>query len=329
MNHENVDIILPVHNSEKFLSECLNSIEKQSYYNTHLVIINDGSTDSSQDIINSFKNHSHLDITVLTNENAQGVSVARNQGLSVARGPYVTFLDSDDVLLKDHIGDLVQTIQLTQSELAVTGAVKQTKIRYVESNLKINSISIDKAMKAILGFKNIQGYSVNKLYKLDIINRNQLRFNDSLFVCEDLYFVCSYVKVITGQVGFTGTDTYIYRQNENSNLAQRKELADIIRKGKNEQKAYSMILQILDSEQAKRYCKLKKTWTMINFIKGVVSVADPYNCIPEVMAAYNDQKRQFLIRAIFSGFFPLKDLVHLIIDTCSIKIKLGKLNKAL
>lgn len=327
MNHKNVDIIIAVHNSEKFLLECLNSVENQSYPNIHLIIIDDGSTDSSRNIIDSFNRCSQLEIEVLTNRNAQGVSVARNQGLNVAKGPYVTFLDSDDVLLKDHITDLVYTIQSTQSKLAVTGAIKQIKINYVGSSLTIRSTSIDKALRDILGFGNIQGYVCNKLFKLDQINRKKLRFDSSLFVCEDLYFVCSYIEAIAGEIGYTGTSTYIYRQNENSNLAQRKKLADIARKGKNEQKAYSMILQVMESEKGEKYCELKKTWTMINFIKGVISVANPYDSIPEVMDIYN-QERHFLIKAIFSGFFPLKDLVHLIIDMYLIKIKLRKLNKA-
>lgn len=328
MNHENVDIIVAVHNSERFLLECLNSVENQSYPNIHLIIIDDGSTDSSSNIINSFRKISQLKITVLTNRNAQGVSVARNRGLDAARGPYVTFLDSDDVLLKEHINGLVQTIQSTQSELAVTGAIKQTKIDYVKSSLNVCSTPIDKALRDILGFENIQGYVWNKLFKLEQINQKKLRFDDSLFICEDLYFVCSYMKATTEKIGYTGTSTYIYRQNKNSNLAQRKELADIIRKGNNEQEAYSKISQVMELEKGKRYCELKKTWTMINFIKGVVSVADPYDYIPEVMAAYNEQKRQFLIRAIFSGFFPLKDLVHLIVDMYTIQIKLRKLNNA-
>ncbi|GGI64278.1 glycosyltransferase family 2 protein [Limosilactobacillus caviae] len=329
MNYENVDIIIPVHNSEKFLLECLNSVESQNYNNIHLIIINDGSTDSSQNIIDSFKRSSHLEITVLFNKSARGVSKARNQGLDIANGPYVTFLDSDDVLLKDHINDLVQTIKVTKSKLAITGAIKQTKINHINSTLKLQSVPSTKAMKAILGFGNIQGYSVNKLYKLEKINRVGLKFDNSLFICEDLYFVCSYIKEITGEIGFTGTNTYIYRENEDSNLAQRKKLADIIKKGKNEQRAYAAILQIMDTEQEKKYCELKKTWAMINFIKRVVLIANPYHCIPEVMDIYSGQKKHFLIRAVLSGFFPLKDLVHLIIDIHTIQIKLGKLNKTL
>lgn len=329
MNRENVDVIIPVHNSEKFLLECLTSVENQTYRNIHLIIIDDGSSDSSQNIIELFKKTSHLEITLVFNENARGVSEARNQGLDVAKGPYVTFVDSDDVLLKDHINDLVQTIKVTKSELAITGAIKQIKINRINSKLKIKSVPSAKAMKAILGFGNIQGYSVNKLYKLEKINRAGLRFDNSLFICEDLYFVCSYIKELTEKIGFTGTNTYIYRENEDSNLAQRKKLADIIKKGKNEQRAYAMILQILDTEQGKKYCELKKTWTMINFIKRVVSVENPYHCIPEVMDTYSGQRKYFLIRAMLSGFFPLKDLIHLIIDIHMIQIKLGKLNKTL
>lgn len=91
-----VSVIIPVYNTEKYLKSCLESIQEQSLKNIEIICINDGSTDKSLSIL---KQISKLDkrVSVYTEENS-GQSVARNRGLSVARGKYIYFMDSDDLL---------------------------------------------------------------------------------------------------------------------------------------------------------------------------------------------------------------------------------------
>lgn len=91
-----VSVIIPMYNSEKTIKRTLNSVINQSYKNFEVIIVNDGSTDNSPDIVEQFiKSNSSYDIT-LVNQNNQGVSVARNNGIKLAKGQYIAFLDSDD-----------------------------------------------------------------------------------------------------------------------------------------------------------------------------------------------------------------------------------------
>ena len=91
-----ISVIIPVYNAEEFLSECLNSVLEQTHQNFEIICVNDGSTDGSLNILNSWALYDKR-IKIINQEN-QGQSAARNKGLDVARGKYIFFLDSDDFI---------------------------------------------------------------------------------------------------------------------------------------------------------------------------------------------------------------------------------------
>ena len=94
MGNVKISIIVPVFNVEKYLSECLNSLINQTLKDIEIICVDDGSTDSSPSILEEFRNKDER-IKVIRQENS-GVSVARNNGLAIAQGEYVGFVDSDD-----------------------------------------------------------------------------------------------------------------------------------------------------------------------------------------------------------------------------------------
>ncbi len=104
-----ISIIIPVYNSEKVIARCLESVLNQDYKNIEIIIINDGSKDRSQEIIEQY---SKIDgrIKIIKTEN-QGVSSARNLGIQNASGKYVCFLDADDYVDKDMYNELVKQIK--------------------------------------------------------------------------------------------------------------------------------------------------------------------------------------------------------------------------
>ena len=91
-----LSVIVPVFNTEKFVSHCLDSLINQTHKDLEIVIVNDGSTDSSGAIINEYANKDNR--IIIVNQKNQGLSAARNKGLFVASGDYVLFLDSDDYI---------------------------------------------------------------------------------------------------------------------------------------------------------------------------------------------------------------------------------------
>ena len=103
-----ISIIVPIYNVEKYIKQCLLSILEQSYKNLEIILVNDGTQDSSMEIIKSYLLDSR--IKVINKENG-GLSSARNRGLEIATGDYVAFIDSDDWIRVDKLMELYNIIQ--------------------------------------------------------------------------------------------------------------------------------------------------------------------------------------------------------------------------
>jgi len=183
-----VSVIIPIHNTAKYLKKCLNSVVRQTYTNLEIILINDGSTDKSAKIISDFAKQDSR-IKVFTNETAQGVSNARNLGLDNARGEYVSFVDGDDWMPKTAIEKLLNAIVSNNADIA------EGKFKTVGSNIK-QSFS-NKQVVYITETKNqklqcliqARGAIWGKLYKLDIINNNSVRFVNPIFEDSGFDFV--------------------------------------------------------------------------------------------------------------------------------------------
>ncbi len=131
-----ISIITPVYNAERFLFDTLESIRHQRYPHWELILVDDGSTDASAEIISSWmQRHPKLNVRYVRQEN-QGVSVARNHGFSLSQGEYVSFLDADDVWFPDKLSADVQTIRRHgQPECLIYSAYYVVNERYQLTNL--------------------------------------------------------------------------------------------------------------------------------------------------------------------------------------------------
>lgn len=114
-----VSVIVPVYNCEKYIKKCLKSILSQTYADIEILVVNDGSTDNSQKIIDNFAQDDER-IHRMYQKN-QGVAAARNYALSCAKGDYYLFVDGDDYVGKDYVKDLVHCAQSNQSDMVICG----------------------------------------------------------------------------------------------------------------------------------------------------------------------------------------------------------------
>ena len=184
-----VSVIVPIHNTQKYLKKCLNSIINQTYKNLEILLINDGSTDKSASIIENF---AKLDsrIKVFTHEVAQGVDKARNVGLDNATGEFISFVDADDWIPKNAISILLKGIvendaDLSEGDFKTVGSnVKQT---YSGKEAIYNTDTKELKLKALI---HLRGAIWGKLYKLSIINENNIRFKNQIL--EDSIFDFTY-----------------------------------------------------------------------------------------------------------------------------------------
>lgn len=186
-----ISFIIPMYNSEKFIKRCLESFKKQIDKNFELVIIDDGSTDNSINIVKKYMDV--LDITLMQT-NHVGVSEARNTGLKISNGDIIGFCDADDVVKKELVKVVRDIFQNKNPDIVYTFAKNidnqecETFIHndvLIESNS--NSIGSKKFLKKILFSENVYGAVWNKFFSKEILI--DIEFDKNLSMCEDLDFL--------------------------------------------------------------------------------------------------------------------------------------------
>lgn len=167
---EKISIIIPAYNVEKTLGKCLDSVLSQTYTNLEIIIINDGSVDGTQDIIDSYASKDSR-IIKLYQENA-GLSMARNAGLSLCSSELVTFLDSDDWIEADTIEFLYKNLKSENADISICGIYKDfaNEVIRIFENDDITVYDRKQALEKILYDDEIQSFSWGKLYKLELFN---------------------------------------------------------------------------------------------------------------------------------------------------------------
>ena len=162
-----ISIIIPVYNTSSYLSRCLDSVINQSYTNLEIILIDDGSTDSSSEICKKYqKNDKRIKYVRKSNE---GAASARNLGIDMASGSYIGFVDSDDVIHPDMYLTLYNNLIKNNAEVSICDVVRfNNEPEFSNTN---NIILYDKvtALKILLEDNKICSYSVNKLCKAEII----------------------------------------------------------------------------------------------------------------------------------------------------------------
>lgn len=187
-----ISIIVPVYNVRLYLSQCIESIINQTISDWELILVDDGSTDGSENLCDSFS-HRDSRIFVIYQHN-MGVSSARNTGLERASGEYIMFVDADDWIQKDLCENLLTRMKSSnQCDLVISG-VKENKKRYSKENkiCKEEVISLNDLSRRFdeLYENCILNWPVAKLYRRELVG-NQ-RFNSSIKLGEDLLFNLEY-----------------------------------------------------------------------------------------------------------------------------------------
>lgn len=185
-------VIIPVYDAQKTLKRCLDSLLQQKREDVEIILINDGSSDRSEEIIQNYKKK-FQNIKAVKQENA-GVSAARNRGLDIARGTYITFVDSDDYVSQDYFIVMDEAGEREDSDLIVFAKdIVGRKIdeRYIYKKLCAAKTINDKR-RELLKSRIITEPSF-KRFKRSIIEQNHIRFIKSMYVGEDFNFCFAYM----------------------------------------------------------------------------------------------------------------------------------------
>lgn len=180
-----VTIVLPVYNVGKYLKKCLDSVLKQSYRNLEIILVDDGSTDDSPKICDEYAQKDSR-IKVI-HKNNEGVSTARNVGIKAAKGKFVCFADSDDILQEDYVEYLLHMAVDNQVDVAVTTDFFTTfGGKQVEQD-SIETVSGEEAAAKIL-YYHIPIGCYCKMFKLSFLKENKVEFYSNVFIGEGFNF---------------------------------------------------------------------------------------------------------------------------------------------
>ena len=183
-----ISFIIPVYNVEAYLLRCLKSIEPFIALGYEVIIVNDGSTDSSKDIINKFVRENPTVITVCQ-DNA-GLSAARNVGLKCAHGSYIWFVDSDDYIDQQEFCNVVKEVTRDESDIVVFGRVEEFQTWSVKTPGNLRTQYGMLGQDYFLSSINDGSFRTNvwdKLFKRTLLEKHELKFVEGL-IYEDMFF---------------------------------------------------------------------------------------------------------------------------------------------
>lgn len=295
-----LSIIVPVYNAKNYLSQCIESILKQKYTNFELIIINDGSTDDSEEIC---KPYIEKDKRIIYKKiNNQGASTARNVGINLAKGEYIWFIDADDWIDSNFMS---KEVLLDNPDIIFFGYKK-----YINGHLKdfpIQCNDFSNRNKNFILTKLYEskelffGFTWNKLFKKEIIIKNNIRFNENLIYKEDEVFTLEYCKKINN-IKLLDNIPYNYRILKNSLSHNKKGNRKII----NYINYMDLNLDIstLGVDFYNIYIR-KKFFYLLNAAKESKDKKSQENIIKEIILYYKNHKSKLILPRKFIFLFKI------------------------
>ena len=238
-----ISVIVPVYNAEKYIRRCVDSILNQTFEQFELLLIDDGSTDRSLAICDSYTYDKRIRVIHQTN---QGVSVSRNNGIGNAVGQYIAFVDSDDFLEPDALDVFLSAIEENACDL-VCASFQLVSMTEMLCRRKLKRERLSSVQLASLcyhnGFDVIVGSVWGKLYRKDIIEKYKIRFPDNISYAEDNVFNIQYYQYINSAMMLDNVIyNYFYNDNSLTTKIRDKTFDDFIYVSKERKKYYQALL---------------------------------------------------------------------------------------
>lgn len=228
VNNRLISIIVPVYNVALYLEDCLDSILKQSFKDYEVICVNDASTDNSGEILQEYAKR-HSQIKVITHSKNRGLSAARNTGIANAKGKYIWFVDSDDMIMPNALTELYQVAENGQVDIiyfdmaVIYRDAYRSAIEIYEGKDENGGIYSGRELFCIFVESGNQKSEVCRQFiKRNFLIEQQIEFYDGILHEDEFFsFLCamSAPKVLN-----LNRKYYIYRQRPGSIMSQRNSL---------------------------------------------------------------------------------------------------------
>lgn len=201
-----ISVIIPVYNVEKYLRQCIDSVLNQTLKEKiEIILVNDGSTDCSEQIMDEYKRTYHEIIRVISQKN-KGLSATRNAALSIAQGKFLVFVDSDDYIGENHLANLYNKAIETEADMVICDYTRVTAEGEFYKRFFANHV--EKGMR-------IPSYiSCNRIVKRELFEKYQIRYREGI-ICEDIPVMLK-LEALAKHVEIIPAAEYYYRMNPKS-----------------------------------------------------------------------------------------------------------------
>lgn len=260
-----VSIIVPCYNAEKYIEACVTSVISQTYENWECILINDGSKDSTLDLLAQFEAKDDR-ILFFSQENL-GLSATRNRGIDQAKGEFLFFLDQDDILSDSALATLVSSFHdndiitgITVTTTFIDNKINKTSqlLHPKEGEIVFENNDFDVLKRTMeVGLKPV---AQNRLYKKKFIDENQLRFKYGILHEDELWFFET--MLMARNVKFINAETYFYRIDNQDSIT--KNLGD-----KNLESYITVMQEILDKYSSDHQFGIIASWYAV-YIKKIL-----------------------------------------------------------
>lgn len=204
-----ISVIIPAYNTADVISRTLKSVKQQTYPHYEIILINDGSTDGTKEIIDNYaKNRNNI---IVYHQSNQGVSVARNKGIELATGEFICFLDSDDTYKPTFLEEMIKRQQETNANVVYCGynrvfkdqSIREYPIKFAEGNI----------LSSFLDDNYYFSFSCT-LIKKQLLIKNKIIFDRSKYLAEDILFIMK--VLIVSKIFFVKKYLFNYHYRANS-----------------------------------------------------------------------------------------------------------------
>lgn len=250
-----VSVIIPVYNVEKYIEQCVESVLNQTLKEIEIIIVNDGTQDNSIQKIEKYMKDKRI---ILINKENGGISSARNTGLKIAKGEYVSFIDSDDFIEPHMIEELYN--ESSGMDIVFSNFVRIDD----EKNIEIDEQSFKNlSVNEGIYFYNIKyGYVWNRIYNRNFLLKSNIKFIEGMLL-EDLLFSLE-VLSLAKKVKYINKNHYFYRIKRKGsivdNLGRNKELEEKVNK-----KLVKEIEKFEENFEGRNFIKLRIFLTKLDF----------------------------------------------------------------
>lgn len=277
MKNENplISVIVPVYNAENYLHLCIGSLLTQTHKNLEIILVNDGSKDSSLNICREYADKDKR-IKVIDKPNT-GVSDTRNIGIEAAKGEYIMFCDSDDCVAPDWCRCLLEAqtdemLTMCKYQIVNTEEMTERLLDREEEQKDGEVVYIDR--RDFIFYRDRGFFSpVNKLFIKSVVEEHNIKFPIEISLGEDLAFVLAYLKASKGNIRLIPNVLYYYRTTGADSLSRKAPTVE----------QCCVFYQMLTSamlelgvERADAWC-CRDNIVMQDFEKRLIKIADDNN----------------------------------------------------